>query len=473
MSLRVDRNRTPHRAPSEGTPRARGYRRRTLLLRAGAGTALLAAACAPGGARQDQAPGAAGAPAGQISFWHWGSQEYFVRYRTLADEFQKLQPRISVEVVLEPDIVTKLVASISAGTPPNAFVHDFQRAQGWGKQGLVEPLDDRAKRSRILKLSEYHKLALDAITYKGKLQGLPGVGIPGGAAPNLIYFNADHFRNEGLATPYELWKQDKWTWAAYLSACEKLVKRGPDGKMTQIPTSGSAHRLWLNSAGGKEVDDVFAPTRSFYDDPSSIKALQFLQDLRHRQRVEPVTNVRDEVGLNNNDEAFMQGRLSMSLRWTTGINVYRPIDAFKWGMAPYPKDATYATDYTAAGLAIARGAKDQDAAWTWIEWASGPDGQKIDARSTTGVPFNPEAIKTFTESLKTIPALETPDVPAELIGNSKITFLRLLSVDEAQIHREVVNPEMARLWSNEQSAQTTGRNIAQAMNDFLRSNPQT
>jgi ABC-type glycerol-3-phosphate transport system substrate-binding protein len=186
-----------------------------------------------------------------------------------------------------------------------------------------------------------------------------------------------------------------------------------------------------------------------------------------------VTNVRDEVGLNNNDEAFMQGRLSMSLRWTTGINVYRPIDAFKWGMAPYPKDVTYATDYTAAGLAIARGAKDQDAAWTWIEWASGPDGQKIDARSTTGVPFNPEAIKTFTESLKTIPALETPDVPAELIGNSKITFLRLLSVDEAQIHREVVNPEMARLWSNEQSAQTTGRNIAQAMNDFLRSNPQT
>ena len=67
-------------------------------------------------------------------------------------------------------------------------------------------------------MSEYSKIALDAITYKGKLQGLPGVGIPGGAAPNLIFYNADHFRREGLPTPHELWKQDKWTWDEFLTA---------------------------------------------------------------------------------------------------------------------------------------------------------------------------------------------------------------------------------------------------------------
>jgi ABC-type glycerol-3-phosphate transport system substrate-binding protein len=424
--------------------------------------------CAPGA---EQAPSAT-EPAGQISFWHWGSQDYYVRYRALAEEFQKRSPKITVEVVLQEPIAEKLLAAISGGAPPNTFVHDFQRAQGWGKMGLVEALDDRAKRSRVLKMGEYSKLALDAITYKGKLQGLPGVGIPGGAAPNLVFYNADHFRKEGLATPYELWKQDKWDWAAFVNAAEKLVKRGPDGKMTQVPTGGRAHRLFMNAAGGKEADDVFAPTKSVYDDPKSVKALQFLQDLRHKQRVEPVVSTNNEIGLND-DQAFMEGRLSMRFRWTTGINVYRPINSFKWGMAPYPKDATYATDYTAAGLSIAKGATLQDAAWAWIEWASSPDGQKLDAQTTTGVPFNPDAQRVFRDSLKGIPNLETPDVAVELINNARITFLRLLCVDEAKIHGEVINPEVNRMLRNEVAAQTAATSIAQAMNDFLKSNPQT
>ncbi len=450
--------------------RSRVTRRHVL---AAAATPALLAACGTGaGGTGGDSAGSPSAPAGNISFWHWGSQDYFVRYRNLADEFQKRNPKITVEVVLQEPIVEKLLAAITGGAPPNAFVHDFQRAQGWGKLGLVEALDDRAKKSRVLKMNEYSKLALDAITYKGKLQGLPGVGIPGGAAPNIVFYNADHFRKEGLATPYELWKQDKWDWAAFVNAGEKLVKRAPDGKMTQVATAGRAHRLFMNAAGGKEVDDVFAPTKSFYDDPKSIKALQFLQDLRHKQRVEPVGSTNSEIGLND-DQAFMEGRLSMRFRWTTGINVYRPVNSFKWGMAPYPKDTTYATDYTAAGLSIAKGATNQDAAWAWIEFASSPDGQKIDAKSTTGVPFHPDAQKVFRDSLKEIPNLENPDAAVDLINNTKITFLRLLSVDEAKIHNEVINPELNKLWANQVNAQTAGRNVAQAMNDFFKANPQT
>ena len=430
-------------------------------------------ACAAGGPTSDVGKTAASDLGGSITFWHWGSQDYFVRYRTLADEFQKRNPKVSIEVVLQATgMVEKFLAASAGGAPPNTFVHDFQRAQGWGKQGLVETLDDRAKKSRILKMGEYSKLAIEAITYKGKLQGLPGVGIPGGAAPNIMFFNSDHFRKEGLTTPYELWKQDKWDWAALVNAAEKLVKRGGDGKMTQIAVAGHAHRLFMNAAGSKEVDDVFAPTKSAYDDPKSIKALQFLQDLRHKHRVEPIGSVNGEIGLND-DQAFMEGRLSMRFRWTTGINVYRPVNSFKWGMAPYPKDTTYATDYTAAGLSIAKGAPLLDVSWAWIEWASGPDGQKIDAQSTTGVPFSPDAQKVFTDSLKGISSFETPSVPVDLINNTKVTFLRLLSVDEAKIHGEVINPELNKMWRNEISAQVAARNVAQAMNEFLKANPQT
>ena len=438
---------------------------------AGAAGALALAACGAGGTTTE-AP-AATALAGSLSFWHWGDQTYLERYRNLASEFQKRNPKISVEVVLHSSgIVEKLIAAISGGDPPNTFVHDFQRAQGWGKQGLVEALDERAKRSRVIKLSEFSKIALDAITHKGKLQGLPGVGIPGGAAPNIIFYNADHFRREGLPTPHELWKQDKWTWAEFIRLGEKVTKRGGDGKMTQIGVVGYAHRLLMNAAGSKEVDDVFAPTKSFYDDPKSIKALQLVQDLRHRYRIEPNGSAMNEIGLND-DQGFIEGKIAMRMRWTTGINVYRAVNNFKWGIAPYPKDTNYATDYTAAGLSISKGAKLPDASWAWIEWASGPDGQKIDAQTTTGVPFNPDAVKAFEQSLRQIPNFETPTAASELIANTKITYLRILSVDEARLHSETVNPTMNKLRAKEINAQTAGQTIAQAMNEFLKANPQT
>lgn len=436
----------------------------------GAGALALAACGAAGSGGEAAAPSAL---SGNLTFWHWGTQDYFVRYRNLADEFQKRNPKVNVEVTLvESGIDTKLIAAITGGAPPNTFVHDFQRAQGWGKSALVEALDDRAKKSRVLKMSEYSKLALDAITYKGKLQGLPGVGIPGGAAPNILFYNADHFRKEGLPTPYELWKQDKWTWEEFVRVGERLVKRGGDGKMTQVPVSGYEHRLFMNAAGSKQVDDVFAPTKSFYDDPKAIKALQFMQDLRHRYRIQPVGSITSEIGLND-DQGFMEGRISMRFRWTTGINVYRPINSFKWGMAPYPKDANYATDYTAAGLSISKGATLPDASWAWIEWASSPDGQKIDAQTTTGVPFSPDAQKVFRESMKAIPNFETPDLATDLINNPKVTFLRLLCVDEAKIRGETIDPTFNKLNANEINAQSAGRTIAQAMNEFLKANPQT
>src|SRR6266536_4595273 len=221
--------------------------------------------------------------------------------------------------------------------------------------------------------------------------------------------------------------------------------------------------MWINAAGGKEVDDVFVPTKGLYNSPQATKALQFLQDLRYKNRVHPLGSVQSEVGVGT-DQAFIDGRLSMRIRWTTGINVFRPIANFKWGMVPFPKDATYATDYTAAGLAIAKGAKNVDAGWTWIEWASGPDGQKIDARTTTGVPFSPEAQKVFEESLRGISALETPEVAVELISKTKYTNLRLLCVDEARLRGEAIDPEMKKLFANEINGLTAGRNIAQAIN---------
>ena len=66
---------------------ARRTRRALIGAGAGAGAAagLALAGCGEtGSGGRGQTPAGV---AGSLMFWHWGSQDYFVRYRTLADEW--------------------------------------------------------------------------------------------------------------------------------------------------------------------------------------------------------------------------------------------------------------------------------------------------------------------------------------------------------------------------------------------------
>lgn len=410
---------------------------------------------------------------GTIAFWHWGDQSYLTRYRALAAAFHQFNAAVTVDVVLQAkDFTSTILAAIAGGSPPESFTMDGQVAQSFGNKRAVTALDSRVAASKLLKMDQYDKISLAVLSYKGKVIGLPGVSIPGGEAPNLFFYNADHFQQAGITAPYDQWKAGGWTWNSIVDAAKKLLKKDSAGKMARVPLGDDTlTRLWVNSTGGKETDDIIAPTKSFYDTPEAIKALQFVQDQRIKDGIIPVAGVRKELGASN-DDAFIQGRVSMHTRWTTGINLYRQIKDFKWGLVPYPKDVTYANDASIAGLAIPNGAAQLDAAWSWIEWASSPLGQQVDAKTTTGVPYDPTAKQIFLEELKKIPNLTTPDVPGALVPNGKDTFLRLFCINQAELN-SIIGKEVSQLVANKVSAATAGQSITQQMDAFLKANPQT
>jgi multiple sugar transport system substrate-binding protein len=410
---------------------------------------------------------------GTIAFWHWGDQSYLTRYRALAAAFHQFNPAVTVDVTLQTkDFTSTILAAIAGGSPPESFTMDGQVAQSFGNKSAATTLDSRVAASKLLKMDQYDKISMAVLSYKGKVIGLPGVSIPGGEAPNLFFYNADHFQQAGITSPYDQWKAGNWTWNDMVEAAKKLLKKDSSGKMTLVPLSdGTLTRLWLNSTGGKETDDVIAPTKAFYDTPEAIKALQFVQDQRVKYGIVPAAGVSKELGANT-DDAFIQGRLSMNTRWTTGINLYRQIKDFKWGLAPYPKDVTYANDASIAGLALPKGAAQVDAAWSWIEWASSPLGQQVDAKTTTGVPYDPAAKEIFLEEVKKIPNLTTPDVPGALVPNGKDTFFRMYCINEADLNT-IISKEVGQLIANKTSAATAGQSITQQMDAFMKANPQT
>ncbi len=157
---------------------------------------------------------------------------------------------------------------------------------------------------------------------------------------------------------------------------------------------------WVWSAGGELVDDPERPTRFTLDTP---EARQGLENLLALQR-EGWAPTADEADAKAVDERFLDGSVAMLLSSRRDVPLLRTIDDFEWDVAAFPTDERPASVLHSDGFCMAKGG-DGDAAWAWIEYALGPEGQEVLAQSGRSVP----SLKAVAES----PAfLDPADPPA-------------------------------------------------------------
>ena len=444
-------------------------RRWAFGLTAGLGGVVAAACGAPGGEVTQSSGASAKAPV-TIQFAHWGTPDYYERNRQRADDFEKKHAHIKVDILhMQQDFQSKILAMFVAGDPPDTHVLDMPKVQAYAKRDVILPLTPFMKEDKSFKADLLHKKAVEIMSNpKGEL-----LGMPSGGSPNLYYYNRDIFKTAGLATPYELYQQNKWTWQAFLDAARALTKGGPGNWQVAGATTG-LHRMWINANGAEEYDNYRAPKKNLYDIPQNVETLQYLTDLRHKHKTTPV-NFSREVGMDDT-KGFIEGRVAMMARWTSGIGQFKNISGFTWGMVPYPKGpnpkGVMANDYATSGTAIARVSKHPKESWEWVKFTANDDGQKIAslAGGGTGVYFSDAANQEVIKQLREIKTLETPTMTVDLMkkGNS---FVRLLSVDEGEIQR-LVNTNLAPMWNGEDSPTAAAKKAADAVNDFLKANPQ-
>jgi len=435
-----------------------------------AASAAALAACGSPNAQTGQGPGAASKTPVTVQFAHWGTPDYYERNRKRADDFQEKHPTIKVDVLhIQEGFQDKMLALFVANTPPDTHVLDMPKVQAYAKREVLLPHAPYMKEDKTFKADLLHKKAVEIMSNKkGEL-----LGMPSGGSPNLFYYNPDLFKSAGLPTPYELFQQNRWTWNTFLESARALTKGGPGSWQVAGATTG-LHRLWMNANSAEEFDDYRAPKKTLYDIPQNVETLQYLADLRHRHKITPA-NFSKEVGMDDT-KGFIQGRVAMMARWTSGIGQFKDINDFTWGMVPYPKGpnakGVTANDYATSGPAIAKASKYPKEAWEWVKFTANDDGQKIAslAGGGTGVYFSDAANQEVIKQLRAIKSCETPTMTVDLIkkGNS---FVRLLSVDEAEINR-LINGNLGPMWSGEDAPPVAAQKAAGAVNDFLKSTPQ-
>jgi ABC-type glycerol-3-phosphate transport system substrate-binding protein len=276
----------------------------------------------------------------------------------------------------------------------------------------------------------------------------------------------------GAPTPAELQRAGRFTWDAFLDGAKRVTAAG-GGTVLGLGSGIPGIRLWLNSNGVQEVDDLKFPTRSFYDDPRAVQAVEFWADTLLKHKVRDPEFGRGVQG--GESTLLIDGKLGAMSRWTTGLSEFIKIQEFNWGMVPFPKGpqgTSPAGEFTFWGFTMAQGLKDERVkrgAWEWLKFYNGKEGQLLEgAKYLLSIPYDKTAMEEWRKRVAST-KMEYPELIFEL--RDKYPNQRVMAPDRADIN-QLHDQALADVWTGQKSAREGCAEAARQVNEFLKQRPQ-
>jgi multiple sugar transport system substrate-binding protein len=322
-----------------------------------------------------------GKESGEVSFMVFGDPEEIQAYRDVIAAYENEQPDVDVKMIEasdRDDLIARLSTSFAGGSPPDLFLLNYRFYGPFAARGVLEPIEDRVDDSDVFQQEDFYEEAMDAFRFNDELTCLPQ-----NISSLVVYYNKDLFQKAGVAEPKEGWK-----WDDMVAAAKKLTKdENGDGKaeVHGLGIEASLIRIapFVWSAGGDLVDDTENPTRFTLETDAAQLALErFLQ----LHAVEKVTPTEEEVEAEDDETRFQNGRMAMVLSSRRSTPTFRTIQKFDWDVAPLPQHTEQAGILHSDAYCLTKASDNEDAAWSFMEYALGPEGAPIVAKSGRTVP---------------------------------------------------------------------------------------
>jgi multiple sugar transport system substrate-binding protein len=189
--------------------------------------------------------------------------------------------------------------------------------------------------------------------------------VPSALLVQGLYYNRDLFAEYGVATPTA-----DWTWDDFSQAGKALYRPWEDvyGYTPDRDKNDPISFIYQN--GGSIFDNLENPTRTTFDHPATIEALEWYAALMHEQEAAATPyQARQAWGISGPVRAGIQaGKLGM---WTGNITPSGDATGgeppeVNWGVAPLPQGKQRAAMGFALGYVISARAEAPDAAWEWL-----------------------------------------------------------------------------------------------------------
>jgi multiple sugar transport system substrate-binding protein len=332
-----------------------------------AATAVAAAAAALGAC-----DGGDGGSGEGIRFQLAGDAEELRAYRELVRDYGRESGR-EMQLVEVPDRdghLAKLATSFGGGDPPDVFLINYRHFGAYARRGVVDPPGENAVGR------ELYRPAVEAFTIDRRLRC-----VPQNISSLVVYYNRDLFRAAGLRDP-----APDWTYDDFVAAARRLTRGERHGVGVEPGIVRASAFVW--SAGGEVVDDTDDPTRFTLDTPEARRGLERLVALRE-QGLSPTAK---EAASRSLEERFADGSLGMFLSSRREVPSFRTIERFDWDVAAFPRAEQSFTVLHSDAYCVAK-AGDTGAAHAFVSYASGPEGQRVLARSGRTVPSRPEVAR--------------------------------------------------------------------------------
>ncbi|MDC3416625.1 ABC transporter substrate-binding protein [Aquibacillus salsiterrae] len=308
-----------------------------------------------------------------ITFWHSMTDTSGDAVEEVIKEFEKQNPDIKVNASYIANQGEgqneKLLTAIAGGNPPDVAYFDRFEVASWAAQGSLEKLTDLAESSGITQ-DKYYPFSWKEASYEGDLYAIPTT-----TDSRLLFYNKDQFEEVGLDP-----ENPPSTIAELEEAAKKLtIKDGNRFKRIGfIPWYGQGWFYgWGWSFGGKFYDSSTQTATA--NNPKNVEALQWITDFAKEYGVEDIAGFTDSQGSGAMDP-FLTGQLSMKIDGNFGV---ASIEKFKpdlnYGVAPMPTPTgdNFTTWSGGWSVVIPKGAKNKEAAWEFLKFFGGEEGQKI------------------------------------------------------------------------------------------------
>lgn len=420
----------------EGGPPRSGLTRRAMLAQA-----FGSAGAAVGACRTPSQQGTAAPAQPEVTIeWFLPGEGVSEEVARIADAFHAGHPAVRPAVGAggpnnDQGYRAKLRTLVASGSAPDVFYLEWFVYPPYAVGGHLTELETLARRDR-LPLDDLWPAFVQQFSYKGKLWALPW-----DMQTMVTWYNADFVAQAGLAPPGR-----GTTWAAFLELAPRLtVRQGREIERFGTTFWRALHQIpgaFIFMNGGRMFDRNEGPTASTFHEPATVEALEYLVGLIHTDRVAPTGP--EENAAAGNENGFITGRFAMNMRnaavrmWQTRMTGYR------WAAALLP--AGRAGQFSMAlshGLCLSATTPKREAAWTFLRWMGGPDGQAVNTRERRNVP----GLRTVAEQ----DYLPEPDLaPVKRVILDWLAQGRFFpNTTKTAEALQIINPTLTQIWNGQ------------------------
>lgn len=308
----------------------------------------------------------------------------------MTSEFMKAHPDIKVTPVYAGnyrDTLTKALTALRGGEPPHVAVLLSTDMFTLIDEGAILPYDEIVKPADMAFTKAYFPGFMSNSQTGGKTWGIPFQ-----RSTIVMYWNKDAFKDAGLDPE----KAPK-TWTELVEMGKKLTVKDAAGNVTQwgvaIPSTGYAYWLFQALAIENGVELMNAEgTKTFFDSPKAIEALQFFVDLSKKYKVSP----EGTIDWATTPRDFFERKSAIMMTTTGNLTNVRNNAKFPFGVGMLPANTRPGSPTGGGNMYIFKKGTpaEHEAAVTFVKWMTDTDRAARWGIETGYVATRPDAWET-------------------------------------------------------------------------------